>query len=304
MWNIGGGINYNHLARISIGLNKIQPGLVTSIYDCYNILKWMGGRPFLHVPKMTPDDYIKRVKNLNSKGIGYFHVFSNFHITDVDLDDPDCNYFLQETHDAMNGVICTSPKLIKYLRDNYPLFKIMGSCTIMERRLENLKKLQELYDILIIPPSLNKSYKLIEKLDTSRIEIMVSESCYADCKVRRMHYSLINKWNISHDLKDLQNFYDFFYRNPNTCFNRNKKQKNPMALFMKKKQIRRFLDMGVNLFKLQERYDELRTIDNIIRFVIFYSDESMERKYRMLRLIPRKRLLHLLLYKKLRVPVK
>lgn len=303
MWNIGGAINQKNIFRIILRLNQIKPGLVSSTFDSYNILRWMGGRPFLNVPRMSPNEFIQKILYLNKQGIGTFHVFSNFYITEKDLEDPDGNYFLETTHDPLNGIVCTSPIFVKYLRKNYPLFKILGSCTLEEKTVDNLKRSQDIYDILIIPPSLNRKYKIIEQLDTHRIEIMVNESCYADCKVRELHYSLINKWNISHALKDLQNYYDFFHGNPLTCYNRNKVTKNPLALFLKKTEIDRYVNMGVQLFKLQERYDELRTIEAICKFVIHFSNESLKTKYKMLKIIPRNRVAHWMLRKNFKAPI-
>jgi len=281
MWNVGGGVNSSKIYEIILKLNQIKPNTFTATYDCYNILKWMGGRPFLHVPKLSLKDYIKKIQTLNLHKIGVYHVFSNYYISSEHLKDRDCNYLLEQTHAPINGVICANNTLVKYVRENYPYFKILGSCTIENRQLEELKKLQDIYDILILPPSLNKSYDIIGQLDPSRLEIMVSENCYDNCKVRKLHYSLVNKWNLSHDLNDLQNYYNFFYKNPDTCFNRKKNSEKKNSLHLNKQEIEIFTSMGVKLFKLQERYDEKRTIKNILKFVINNSDDSLITKYKM-----------------------
>jgi collagenase-like PrtC family protease len=286
MWNIGGAINHLSVFETVKKIHHINRYLISGVYDCFDILKWNGGRPFF-TRYMHHQVFIARIKELNSLGISFYHTFTNTNITEEDLNDDWANYFLEQTYHSMNGVICNSPILVKYLRAKFPDYKILGSCTILENRLEMLKSLQDVYDILIIPPYLNKSWEILDKIDLTKVEILPSELCLKDCKVRRLHYDLINKWNYTHEVSDYSELMEFYLRNPNSCVVRKRKEKvKDNELFLSKKDIDIFRNKGVPLFKLQDRIYPSYTINNIVKFVIWYSDESVVDKSKLLNVIP------------------
>jgi hypothetical protein len=282
MWNIPSAVSNILIFNTVIKLNSIKPGLVSGTYDCYSLLKWMGGRPFRSMPQITPKTYIDRIKALNKNDIGCYHVYTNQEIQKKDLNDYWPNFFLEHSHNELNGVICSNPILVEYIRKNFPKFKILGSSIHQQKTLDRLKELQSIYDILIIPPDINKKIDIIGQLDTSKIEIMVSEGCTPNCPSKKRHYQLTDRWNMTHDIDDFTKIIDF-YREQKTC---NVIRKTTNNLYINKKELDVFKQMGVNLFKLQERDLPYIILNNIMRFVIIYSDYNLIDKYKLFNCIP------------------
>ncbi len=286
MWNIASGVNNNDLKNILIELNKIKPGLVRSTFDCYNILHWNGGYPMRMVPKITPYEFIKRVKKLNNNGIGVSYTFSNYYIKEKDLDDKWCNYFLENSHTPLNGISCTSEILLKYIRKNYPKFKMTASTTHLNNSLDYLKQLQDKYDFVVLPSDVNRNYEVIKQLDVSRVEILVSTACTPNCKVKNLHYELNNKWNYSHDIDDLQAYLKF-KNSQDHCWEIRKTKRTGINL-IKKYELEELKSLGIKHFKLQDRADFLTTVMNIFQFAIFYSNEPLGTKMKLFNKLPRK----------------
>lgn len=282
MWNIGGAINHEKLFKIVKSINKVNPQLISGVYDCYELLRWNGGRPF-NTNRLRPEFFFNRIEELNKLNISFFHTFTNNNISKSDLDDKWANAYLERTHQSINGVICNSLILVDYLRSKYPKFKILGSCTILESNIENLKTLQGIYDVLILPPHLNRRTEIVDNLDLSKLEVMVSETCYVNCKVRKLHYQLINKWNYTHDPDDYFRLIDFCFNNPGSCMAKKMDEKGKKnELFSTKEEIEVFKNKGVKLFKLQDRAFPQVAISNIIRFIILYSNENIINKIKLL----------------------
>jgi collagenase-like PrtC family protease len=287
MWNVAGAVNDTKIRDILIRLNEIKPNLITSTFDCYEPLIWQGGRAFQGIPKITAEEFIDRVKVLNKNNIGVYYTFNNLFVKEEHLDDKWGNYFLKESCNKLNGVVCGSGVLAKYIRKKYPGLKLIGSCSIMEHKADHLKKLQELYDILVLPNDLNNSHDIIGQLDASRLEVLVSLACIPDCQMKKYHYALNSKWNINRNMEDLIAIQEF-QTNENACWNRRKKEKKLGSTAMTKKQIDKLKELGVKFFKIQERGHYHTTILNLFRYVIWFSNEPWHIKYKMFRCLPQK----------------
>jgi len=94
-------------------------------------------------------------------------------------------------------VILVNESLRRYIREKFPLYKIIFSTTgaigakypMSEKTFNLYEKNLESCDILV-PSSDNNYDARLRDLDISRIEILVSDSCVLNCPKRDLHYSL------------------------------------------------------------------------------------------------------------------
>ncbi len=285
MWNIAGGVISKKLRNIFYSLNDISPGLVSATFDSYDLLPWNGGRKFFRIPPISPQEFVENTIELNEKGISTFFAFNNQLITEQDLDNKWGNYILEQTHNGMNAVICGNELFANFIKKTYPAHKTIGSCSIMKKQLDVLKNLQEFYDILVLPTDLNRDLSLVKELDLSKLEILVSLACLTNCSIKKQHYTLINKWNKSHSIDDLINLHEFV-KHPESCWMKRKTQPNLGSNILNKKEINNLINLGVGLFKIQERGDYTATLINIYTFVISYGNFPLKQKLELYKCLP------------------
>ncbi len=92
-----------------------------SVYDGVSRCLWNGGR--MHYDN-TPAQSIK--EDYYKIGWGINLTFSNF---DIDINDPLGNELLHEFHKEGNGIILVNENFRKYLRKNFPKYKLIHSVT-------------------------------------------------------------------------------------------------------------------------------------------------------------------------------
>lgn len=260
-WNIGGGLLYNELFNLEQLLrlmNQANPAqrVRMSVYDSHPGLIWNGGRVILRCNQKTKEDAVLVVQKWNDLGVSFYLTFSNHLIEKKHLSDPRCNYFLENCHNSLNGIVCTSDILRDYIRNHFPRYKIKSS--VMKPYLEGkdfwrssdyYKSLLDRFDTVVLSPRVNNDVELIGQLEQARIEILANEACLSDCPLTVKHYQSLNLANISGDWDAIEETYYF-------C---NKKHGKALpevrALELSVDQIRYLQSVGVWRFKLQGRTD-------------------------------------------------
>lgn len=264
-WNIAGGLfypelfNLAHLLRL---MNQANPEMEVrmSVYDSHQGMIWNGGRVVQRCNSMTKEDAMLRVHQWNALGVGFYFVFSNHLLEEKHLQDSRCNYFLDNAHHPLNGVVCSSDILCSYIRRQFPLYTL--KCSVMRpymeggdswKRLEYYRFLLDLYDIVVLSPRINQDVALISQLPTDRLELLVNEACLSDCHYTRKHYQALNVANLSGNWDDIESTYFFCGRQ------HGKKLPDPPEMELSVNQVRDLHALGVKRFKLQGRTDSFHS---------------------------------------------
>lgn len=196
-WNIGGLFIHDGLLRQFIEFMMCHFAITPfdQVYGSPPNSLWNGGR-VLGEPQHTISEvqYLKNVYHTYNVNINL--TLSNHNITTNDLSDPYCNFLLNEFHSTDNYVTISSPILHEYIRNNYPKYKIkcslIHSCVNKLKTIDDYKKLQDEWEMIILPPDIGFNVELVSNLDVSRVEILVNEYCIKDCANRTEHYELLS----------------------------------------------------------------------------------------------------------------
>ncbi len=90
-----------------------------------------------------------------------------------------------------------SDVLAKYIRKTFPKYKLIHTLTHYRRDRAYYKQALDVYDILVLPPVFNLQFDFIEELGPERVEILVNETCHANCPFSVEHYAKISEYNLS-----------------------------------------------------------------------------------------------------------
>jgi collagenase-like PrtC family protease len=199
--SVGGGLNYlpytDNTVRQLIIARETRPNWfyeeikISSIFDSFAGLIWSGGRG-IRKPVLSFMEMQERATFFNSRMIGVYFTFTNSKLTEKHLDDEICNKILQVCENTLNGVIVNSELLRKYIQKNYPQYKLIHSLTSGIRDKEKLMALTKTYDLVVIPPELNKDIEFLRALPKTKIELMINDNCVPYCQYRREHTDAIS----------------------------------------------------------------------------------------------------------------
>jgi len=195
------GLRYNFpLNMLLVDLMRVSPeyfreGLeIASFFGEFPTSLWNGGRfPGSH--DQCDKDYIRAViYNTNQLGIPIRFTYTSPLITEADLDDPYCNFCLEEANNGLNEVIVVSPILEEYLRKNYPKYKLTSSTC---KEIKDIDKLNEEmnkdYHIVVLDYNLNNKWDILEKVEhKEKAELLANCCCVPNCPRRGEHYRFMS----------------------------------------------------------------------------------------------------------------
>lgn len=165
---------------------------IASFFGEFPASLWNGGRPSNY--DQCDADYVRNVvKNINAKGIPVRYTYTNMLLNEEDCKDPYCNFCMQIADNGMNGVIVFSPVLERYIRENYPGYRLNSSTCkeIRDIRLVN-EELKKDYHLVVLDYNFNNRFEELDKIeDKERCEILVNAVCIPDCPRRGEHYKNI-----------------------------------------------------------------------------------------------------------------
>ncbi|MDP3044776.1 MAG: hypothetical protein Q8N93_05105, partial [Bacillota bacterium] len=251
VWNVSGGLVFCHEILRFIDERKhyyaMDLGLISSVYDAPGGLAWEGGR--VATARISLEEAVRRVKTYNERGIGFNIPFSNVLLTERDLEDEYCNWFLEQCQSEQNGVIVASDLLRNRVRKNYPAYRLITSICFCRTDLKFYLKAQDEYDLVVLHPDLNRDLKFISQLDTSRLEVLVNEDCFYLCPNRLQHYKNISEIILSNQR--------VFYKERPGCLSEVMFERNRFGgeLLLSQGDIDRLEALGVRHFKLQGRQE-------------------------------------------------
>lgn len=165
---------------------------IASFFGEFPTSLWNGGRPSNY--DQCDGAFVRSViRSVNAKGIPVRYTYTNMLVNEEDLQDPYCNFCMKAGDNGMNEVMIFSPLLEKYIRENYPGYKV-NSSTCKEIRDIDLvnEELKRDYYLVVLDYNFNNRFEELEKIeDRGRCEILVNPVCIPNCPRRGRHYENI-----------------------------------------------------------------------------------------------------------------
>jgi hypothetical protein len=242
IWNVGSITQ----SRMFLWINRINDRIIHAdfvfeMYDSYPGIVWNGGRQTSKTPQHTLDSFVHEVELLNRSDIGFNFTFSNLLLEERHLDDQLGNHLLA-----------------RYIREKYPRYRLINTLTHYHRDLDYYKRALDVYDILVLPPSLNDRLGWIEELGPDRVEILVNETCHRNCPFSSEHYNKISEYNLSlgenpYLESELDHFCERHHRERFWPMSAEELGSKLAGTRMAPDEVDRFKDLGVRRFKLSAR---------------------------------------------------
>jgi hypothetical protein len=149
-----------------------------------------GGRGFLRRELSDRD-----VQQLNGAGIGIRLPMSNHY---VDLTEYKLNkWLLDKYHRPGNSVICTNDDLARWIRADYPDYRLDASVIKNIKTMRKIDEAMELYDTVVLPMPVNEDLEFLERIENKdKITLFANAGCALTCP-SRICYVSISKSNKS-----------------------------------------------------------------------------------------------------------
>ncbi len=148
-----------------------------------------GGRVFERRELSDRDVY-----QLNNAGIGIRLVMSNHY---VEPDEYAANLsLLEKYHNSRNSVIVTNDDFAKWIRVDFPDYRIDASVIKNIKTHRKINETLEMYDSIVLPMRLNEDLDFLEKIEQKdRITIFANAGCALTCPSKLCYLSIskINK---------------------------------------------------------------------------------------------------------------
>jgi hypothetical protein len=167
-----------------IPLNRIE-----SLFGFVEYTPLYGGRIF-HRRELSERD----VYQLNNAGIGLRLPLSNHFVSPEEYETSQA--FLQKYHRERNSVIVTHDDLARWIRRDFPEYRIDASVI---KNINTPKKLEQalaLYDEVVLPMPANEDTAFLQSIaDKGRITLFANAGCAFTCPARTCYVSVskINK---------------------------------------------------------------------------------------------------------------
>lgn len=195
------GLRQNYpLNMLILNLLKTKPDWfregvrIASFFGEFPTSLWNGGRPSNY--DQCDASFIQNViKNINAQGVPVRYTYTNMLLSEQDLQDPYCNFCMKAADNGMNEVMIFSPILERYIRENYPGYKLNSSTCKEIRDINKVnEELKKDYYLVVLDYNFNNKFDELQKIeDKARCEILVNALCRPECPRRGDHYKNIAK---------------------------------------------------------------------------------------------------------------
>lgn len=147
-----------------------------------------GGRPFSQRELSERD-----VLQLNNCGIGVRLPLSNHNVSREEYEQS--FEFLAKYHRQPNSVIVTNDDLARWIREDFPDYRIDASVIKNVNNTRKLDEALELYDEVVLPMTANEDRAFLESIEArDRITLFANAGCAFTCP-SRICYASISKMN-------------------------------------------------------------------------------------------------------------
>lgn len=161
---------------------------IESLFGFVEYSPLYGGRPFKQRELSERD-----VRQLNNSGIGVRLPLSNHVVSREEYHES--FEFLSRYHRKPNSVIVTNDDLARWIREDFPNYRIDASVI---KNINNTHKLDEalkLYDEVVLPMTANEDCEFLKSIEArDRITLFANAGCAFTCP-SRICYASISKMN-------------------------------------------------------------------------------------------------------------
>jgi len=270
-WHLPGFCVFRILNQVVMNIMKSHPDYfndgytIGSSYGTFPGAIWNGGRA---VVGSATKQQIEGILGIYAgRDIPVRFTWTNSLIGEKECYDTYCNLIMRLADNGINQVLVNSPALEKYIRENYPSYKIISSTT---KRITDKNKLLKEFDkdyaLVVLDYDLNHDEEALEEIVSSgnagRCEILVNEVCYPNCPKRAEHYAQQSRCQLEFD-----NATPFPCPNIKTPRTFSECMERPA--FIKDTDIHSYIERGFRHFKIAGRgMPESYTIDSYIYFLV------------------------------------
>ena len=246
--------------------------VIGSAYGTFPGAIWNGGRAVIG---LTPKAQIQSILDIyNQRNIPVRFTWTNTLIGEKECYDTYCNLIMRLADNGLNQVLVNSPALEKYLRENYPSFKIISSTTKRITDKERLiEEFEKDYFLVVLDYDLNHDEEVLSQIvdsgNAGRCEILVNEVCYPGCPKRKEHYAQQSRLQLEYDTVTT-------FPCPNIQTPRKFSECMDRPAFIKDTEIGSYIERGFRQFKIAGRgMPEEYLIESYLYFLVRPEYRSM-----------------------------
>ena len=234
---------------------------ISAIYGCFNACTWNGGTVYFGevLNKSSMQNIISFYKSFN---IPIRLTFTNNLITEDDLKDRYANAILDIVAGSPNGeVLVSSEVLYNYIRNKYPLMKLIRSITA-SREFPTNEDFDK-YFMVVVPKFFNRDFdalKTIRYHDFNKVKLLCNETCAYDCPRAYTHYLNYNRSQLFIEDENIE------CSQHRSLFPDNFSRVLPYTI--QPEDINKYLDLGINNFKISGRNDISAIVEYTVKYLI------------------------------------
>ena len=149
-----------------------------------------GGRPYYNSELSESD-----AQQLYNENIGVRIPFSNHYVEQYEY--AINAWLLEKYHREGNAVIVTNDDLARWIREDFPKYRIEASVIKNINTHDKIKKAFDLYDTVVLPMSINEMTAFLKKIEhKERITLFANAGCALTCpsKICYPSFSKANKF--------------------------------------------------------------------------------------------------------------
>lgn len=170
--------NYGNLA-----LNEID-----SLFGFVEKSTLYGGRGFTNREFSDRD-----VRQLNNAGIGIRIPMSNHYVEREEYEEN--RPLLSKYHVSGNSVICTNDDLARWIREEFPDYRIDASVIKNIKTHRKIEEAMKIYDSVVLPMPVNEDLEFLAAIENKdKITLFANAGCALTCP-SRICYASISKFN-------------------------------------------------------------------------------------------------------------
>lgn len=281
--NIAGAVvHYNALVGKLPLIGLRNKNVKFNVYEGPNLCQWNGGR--INRDIVLTEEIVNRY---NKFGISISLTFTNH---TIDLTDPIGNELLEmldrsgKQYNVVNKIVLINDELREYIRSKYN-FQLIYSITghpsdvkITDEMIARYKDLESKYDWIVPKFEVVFEPEFYTKVDTSKYELLINDTCIYGCKYYYEHFYEIAKQNTlsSDPWKELGHEHCFKVEecwlpkfNPDIGSEANRKKYGErLGMDYTPAMITKALDLGYRAFKISGRENPTSLITTEIeRFI-------------------------------------
>ena len=165
---------------------------IGAFYGHYPRVAWAGGR--FSQGYITYQNIYDDIQFCNGNGIPARFTFTNSLVTQELLSDTLGNICLKAGDNGMNEVLVNNDILEKYIRENYPSYKVCLSTTKRITTKEQYDQYKGKYDYIVLDYTFNHKPEIFDLEEKDKIELLIMTFCWDDCP-NRMHHQYVTNYS-------------------------------------------------------------------------------------------------------------